>query len=237
MAKHDFVLARQRTRQFLQDTGNIHHMFYGPTSDEYWSAPLRILAVNMEPYGYEDCGHTEVDLQQLLDWIDVAKTPRRTFGIIRTLVNAFSDGILPTYEHLQMSCSDRTGLEAMARQSVYYNIRPTSNPNKEQDAAGIIASGSNTTAQFIRNEMMALEPHIIFVSGHAGLAAFNAMWQLDPKLRFLKSRWHSKTLLLQSIRHPSRAKYEECASCIVDVVRELKATANSSSPAIPRPAA
>lgn len=197
-------------------------MFYGPASDEYWSAPLRVLAVNMEPYGYEDCGHTEVDLPCLVRWIRAAKTTRCTFATLRTLIDAHAEGTLPTYEYLKMASSDEKGLEAVVRRTAYFNIRPTSNANKEQDISSITASGLDATAQFIRDEMMALEPHVVFVSGHAGLAAFNAMWMLNPGLRFLESRWHSKSMLLQSIRHPSRANYTEYASIIANLVRDLK---------------
>jgi hypothetical protein len=230
MAKHDYILARQQMRQFLKDTGVSHHMFYGPTSDEYWSAPLRVLAVNMEPYGYEDCGIVEVDWQCLRGWMYDAgstrtKTVRYTLAIMRTLIDAYTIGTVPTGDYMRMAYSGAPELEAIAQRVVYYNIRPTSNANKEQDFASIVASGSSTIADFTRREMVALEPHVILVSGHAGLAAFNAMWQLVPALRFLEGRRHSERTFIQSIRHPSRPNYEEYASTITDVVRVIKPVA------------
>lgn len=227
MAKHEYFLARQQTRQFLQDAGISHHMFYGPTSDDYWSAPLRVLAVNMEPYGYEDCGHVDVDLECLLDWMydagsTGAKTARYTFSIIGTIINAYTEGAVTTAENLRAAYADASRLESVARRSVYYNVRPTSNSNKNQDFASIVASGSGDIAEFIRREMQALEPQAILVSGLAGLAAFNGMWHLVPKLCFREGRRYSDAIFLQSIRHPSRPNYEEYASIITNLVRDIK---------------
>jgi hypothetical protein len=228
MAKPDFILARQQTHQFLQAKEIGHHMFHGPTSDEYWSAPLRVLAVNMESYGYD--GHTEVDIDCLLDWMydrghTRTKTVRYTFAVISTLINAYIDSTVPTRADLRMAYSDATALEAVARRAVYYNIRPTSNENKEQDFASIVASGSCAIAEFTRREMVALEPQVILVSGHAGLAAFNAMWRLEPELRFLEGYRYSDSTYVQSIRHPSRPNYEEYASILGNLLRDIKARA------------
>ena len=230
MAKHDYLLARQQTRQFLQAAGTAHHMFYGPTSDDYWSAPLRVLAVNMEPYGYEDCGHVEVDWVELRKWMYDAgstgtKTVRYTFAIIRTIIEAYTDGTVPAAQNLRAAYSDAPGLESVARRAVYYNVRPTSNANKSQDFSSIVASGSGDIAECIRREMLALEPQVILVSGHAGLAAFNAMWHLVPELRFLEGRRYSDGIFIQSIRHPSRPNYDEYASTIANLVRAIKPVA------------
>jgi hypothetical protein len=223
MAKHDFNQATERTKRFLHDTATEHHMFHGPTSDEYWSAPLRVLAVNMESYGYEDCGQVEVNLPCLIAWMQVARTSRRTFAIIRTLIAAYSEGIIPTADCLRAAVSDHAALEAVALRSVYFKIRSTSNPAKQQNIARIIATGSDPISPFIRDEMIALEPHVVLVSGIPGLTAFNVMWQLSPELRFLENRCYFDRTLIQSIRHPSRARYDEYASMISNLVRQLEA--------------
>ena len=227
MAKAEFDLARLCTRQFVQETGLCEHMFYGPTSDEYWSAPLRVLAVNMEPYG---CAGGDVDLDELLGWMfddskTGTKTVRKTFSFIRTLLDAYTADIVPTREHLKMAYSDSTELKAIAKRAVYYNIRSISNTEKEQDVASIVASGSSPIADFTRREMLALEPHVILVSGQAGLTAFNTMWQLAPRLCFLTGCRYSDSTFIQSIRHPSRSNYEEYASTITNVVRAIKPVA------------
>lgn len=225
MAKSHFQIARARTRQFLLESGTGHHMHYGPLSDEYWSASLRVLAVNMEPYGYEECGHTDVDLNCLLDWMHDrghtgTKTVRYTLAIVATLFDACA-GLSPTSDTLRRAYADAARLETVARHAAYYNIRPTSNSDKAQDARSIVASGVGTTADLIRQEMVALEPHVIFVSGQPGLAAFNSMWQLEPRLRFLENCWHGDQLF-QSIRHPSRPRYDEYASTIARIAQALK---------------
>lgn len=226
MEQNNYALARMRTRQHLKDEGIVHHMFHGPVTDEYWSVPLRVLAVNMESYGYDECGHWEVDLPCLLDWMydrggTGTKTVRYTLAIVRTLFDAYSNGAFPTEDQLRLAYADAPRLEAVARQIAYYNIRSTSNANKEQDVENIIASGSATVARFTHDEMKALEPQVVLVSGRAGLTAFNAMWQLNPELQFLEKRRDASGTMLQSIRHPSRPNYQEYISMIGSLVQDL----------------
>ena len=203
-------------------------MLHGPASDEYWTAPLRVLAVNMESYGYDECGHWEVDLACLLGWMydrgdTGTKTVRYTLAIIKTLADAYTTKTPPSPEHLQTAYADAPSLEAVLRQIAYYNIRPTSNPEKPEDAASIIASGSTTLSEFVRDEMLALGPQVILVAGHSGLAAFNAMWRLNPPLSYLASMRHSCGAVVQSIRHPSRPNYGAFASTISNAIQQLNA--------------
>ena len=226
MAKHDYFLARQQTRQFLRETGVDHHMFYGPTSDAYWSAPWRILAVNLEPYGYEDCGHVDVDLDCLLGWMyggadKRSKTVRYTLAIVKTLTDALDSNIPPCPQHFCTAYADAPSLEATLRRIAYYNIRPTSNPEKPEDAASIVASGSTALSAFVRDEMLALAPHVILVSGHSGLSAFNAMWRLNPPLPYLTAMRHSCGAVIQSVRHPSRPNYSSFATTLSNALRQL----------------
>lgn len=105
MTKTHFTEARQRTLNHLRDAGIEHHMLHGPASDDYWSAPLRVLAVNMESYGYDECGHWEVDLACLLDWMydrggTDTRTVRYTIALIKALADAHVSGIPPSPEHL-----------------------------------------------------------------------------------------------------------------------------------------
>ena len=226
MSKANFTAARQRTKDYLCDTRIEHHMLHGPASDDYWLAPLRVLAVNMESYGYDECGHWEVDLPCLLDWMydqgnTGTKTVRYTVAIIRTLIDAYSTKTFPDREHLQNAYADEAGLETVLRQIAYYNIRPTSNPEKPEDAASIIASGSEPLSQFVREEMLALAPQVILVAGHSGLAALNAMWHLIPPLNYLESMRHSSGSVFQSIRHPSRPNYDAFAATIAKALQQL----------------
>ena len=226
MSKDNFIEARKRTLSHLRDAGIEHHMLHGPATDSYWSAPLRVLAVNMESYGYEECGHWDVDLACLLDWMydrgdTGTKTVRYTLAIIKALADAHAANISPRPQELRTAYADAKGLEAVLRQTAYYNIRPTSNPQKPEDAASIVASGSTPLSDFVRDEMLALAPHVIFVSGHSGLAAFNAMWHLEPPLRYLDSMRHSCGSVIQSVRHPSRPNYTAFAGAISKVLEQL----------------
>lgn len=228
MTKATFIIARQRTLDHLRDAGIEHHMLHGPASDDYWSAPLRVLAVNMESYGYDECGHWKVDLACLLDWMydrgdTGTKTVRYTLAIIKALVDAHASNYLPSTEHFRTAYADAPSLEAVLRQIAYYNIRPTSNPEKPEDTASIVASGSIPVSEFVRDEMLALAPHVILVSGHSGLAAFNAMWRLDPPLRYLASMRHPCGAVIQSMRHPSRPNYTAFATTVSNALQRLKA--------------
>lgn len=212
--------------QHLRDSAILHHMLHGPASDDYWAAPLRVLAVNMESYGYDECGHWEVDLACLLDWMydrggTGTKTVRYTLAIIKSLIDAYTNKTPPTREHLSSAYADAPALEAVLRQIAYYNIRPTSNPEKPEDVASIVASGSTPLSTFVRDEMLALQPQIILIAGHAGLAAFNAMWGLDPALHYLAAARHPTGIVVQSIRHPSRPNYDAFTATIATALAQL----------------
>ena len=58
MGKHQHFEAQSNTKDYLRSKGVSDHMIYGPVSDQYWREPLRVVAINMEPYGYETrpCG-------------------------------------------------------------------------------------------------------------------------------------------------------------------------------------
>jgi hypothetical protein len=228
MTKAHFTEARQRTLTHLRDAGIEHHMLHGPASDSYWAAPLRVLAVNMESYGYDECGHWNVDYACLLDWMydrgdTGTKTVRYTLAIIKALTDAHATQTPPGPQQLRTAYANAPALEAILRQTAYYNIRPTSNPQKPEDAASIVASGSTPLSDFVREEMLALAPNVILVSGHSGLAAFNAMWRLEPALHYLGSMRHPCGAVIQSIRHPSRPNYAAFANAISNALQQLNA--------------
>jgi len=151
------------------------------------------------------------------------KTVRYTLAIIKTLADAHASNTPPSPQHLRTAYADALALEAVLRQTAYYNIRPTSNPEKPEDAASIVASGSAPLSAFVRDEMLALAPHVIFVSGHSGLAAFNAIWHLNPPLGYLSSMRHPCGAVIQSIRHPSRPNYTAFTTTISNALRQLNA--------------
>ncbi len=228
--KRNFKQARYKTEKYLEETGTKKHMFYGPASDKYWSAPLRVLLLNMEPYGYEKCDLVNVDYDVLKQWLfDAGKTRTRTvrnsISIAYTLIEAVYNGKEPSEEAMRKAYQCRDLLESALQTVAYYNIRPTSNSEKPQDGLEICNSGLGEISKLIRAELKALEPHVIFVSGKAGLAAFNAMW--DTQLRFRQRHWDGKTVI-QSIRHPSRISYSESSKMIAEVAKCVKETGHAT---------
>jgi hypothetical protein len=227
MTKADFENARKQMNDYLKVHRVEHHMFYGPASDEYWLTQPRILVVNMEPYGYEDCGHVNVDYECLKGWLnDAGKTNTRTVRNSMAIVYAINDALRrdarPEPGAIRAARENQKGLESILASVAYYNIRPTSNPVKTQDSTAIRASGCSPISGFILQEMLALEPFFILVSGIHFLAAFNAMWKLDPPLCFRQRCWYANSILIQSISHPSRICYKEVDETISGLVAELQ---------------
>ena len=228
MTEANFAKARQRTLDHLRDAGIVHHMLHGPSSDDYWSAPLRVLVVNMESYGYSECGHWNVDLECLLERMydrgkTGTKTVRYTLAMIKVLIDAYTTKTVPSPKHFKAAYAGAPSLEVVLREIAYYNIRPTSNLEKREDTANIIASGSTVLSEFVRDEMLALDPKVILIAGSSGLKAFNTMWSLNPSLRYLDSIKHPCGAVVQSIKHPSRADYKVWTSTISNVIQQLNA--------------
>ena len=227
MTKADFELAREKTKEYLEREMKTDHMFYGPASDEYWGAPLRVLAVNMEPYGYQ--GYTvSVDYNVLNQWLfDAGKTRTRTVRYSITIISALIDAVIkgntPSEEAMRKAYQSPELLKAVLKKVAYYNIRSTSNSQKRQDSDGIIAAGSGGISGYISDELKALDPHVILVSGSAGLTSFNAMWKLEPRLGFCQRCCVGKTVI-QSIKHPSRPSYKECSKIISELAEYLNGT-------------
>lgn len=225
MIKTNFLKAQQKTRIFLKKTNTLHHMFYGPISDEYYSNPIKILLINMEPYGYEECGNVDIDEKTLFAWLqDAGKTNTRTvrysMAFTQVLLNCIHKKNNANRHLLKQAYKDVKELKNTAKRIVYYNIRPTSNSNKSQDSQKIIESGLGDLSKHIFNEMNSLEPTIIIVGGKAGLKAFNSMW--GTKVVYKELYQAENGILIQSIRHPSRPKYEEYVQNINNITEEIK---------------
>ena len=222
MAIADFQSARSSTKKFLRDKGITKHNFYGPFSDQYWDEPFRIVAVNMESYGYPDLYEYERD--DLIDWLnDVGKvrtrTARYTLSIQKVLLDIMNFGKLPTRESFTAAYGDIKTLERTLDRTVYFNIRPESNGIRAQNVAAIAATGKSDIGAFLWRELLALDPHIILISGIAGLAALNGCAKIDPPLRFREKTPISNRLLIQSIAHPSRPDYTTWCSIIEGIAQ------------------
>ncbi len=225
MSKEQFLKARQDTWNYLRENKVENHMFHGPVSDQFWNSKIRMIAINMESYGYD--GHCEADRAMLTDWLYDAggtdtRTVRYTLAILAALKQRIIDGNSPSYEKFQEIYINNDLLERTLDETVYYNIRPESNPNKEQDYAAIAAVGDSLIGSLLWGEIQSFDPQIIIVSGQAGLTALNGIASLNPPLHFRESMRHSDGFIIQSIAHPSRPNYEAWSSTIEQITSKLK---------------
>jgi hypothetical protein len=226
MAREEFNRARAATRGFLTTEGTENHMFHGPTTEGFWDEPIRLVMLNMEAYGYD--GHYEVDRDTLMDWLydsggSGTRTTRYSLAILAVLLERLEMGSSATWEGLQRAYADNDGLERVVDRIVYFNVNPKPNHRVEQDYAAITGMGESEMGKLIWREIQALDPHVILVSGHAGLAAINGMANFDPPLEYRGLRRSQNGTLVQSISHPSRPRYEDWAGAIEDVANKLTA--------------
>ncbi len=222
MSKSDFIRARSATIDFLDSKGIVDHMLHAPSSDEYWNQPLRLVAVNMESYGYD--GRYEVDRATLIDWLYDAgntgtKTTRRTLAILSLLRRRLLTGEPASWHAFQATCADDTELELELDRCVYYNIRPESNEVVQQNSSAIAAVGSSEVGSLIWNELLALDPHVMLISGHAGLAALNGLAKLTPPLQYKNNTIHPSGFIIQSFGHPAYPRYDDWSAMIEDVAK------------------
>lgn len=200
-------------------------MFHGPVTDRYWSEPFRLMILNMEAYGYD--GYCEVDRDTLIDWLYDAgdtgtRTTRYSLAILSVLLKRLEGASEASWGALQASYGDDALLEDTLDRTVYFNIRPETNTRKEQDYAAISSVGSSDIGQFIWAEIQALAPHVILVGGQAGLEALNGVSTIDPPIPFRGSIVAPSGVIIQSISHPSRPKYDEWASAIESVAQKIQ---------------
>ena len=224
MIKGNFLEARNETEKFLKKANIEHHMYYGPVSEAYFSEKYRILFINMEPYGYEDCGLVNVDENTLLSWFqDEGDTDTRTvkysLAFCHVLMNCLNIKEEAKYEDFQNSYKNIDELKTILKKIVYYNIRPTSNSEKSQDYIRIIESGENQLSKFISNELKSLEPNFIIIGGDAGLYAFNTMSGTD--IKFKDVIIDRNGTIIGSIKHPSRPNYNEYVECINEILKKI----------------
>lgn len=225
MAKEQFEQARKATRDFLVARNIENHMFHGPVSDRYWTQRFRLVAVNMESYGYD--GRHEVNREYLIDWMNDAgktgtRTVRRTLAILTVLNRRLLHGEKASWGGLHAAYADETMLEDTLDSTVYYNIRPESNPNKKQDFAAIVAVGSSNIGPLLWSELCAFDPHVMLISGQAGLAALSGIASLTPPLSFRGMMVHPEGFIIQSIEHPSRPRYNQWAVMVEDVAKKIE---------------
>lgn len=140
-------------------------MFYGPVSDCYWSQPLKLLMVNLEPYGYQDCGKFYVDRDCLLDWMSDAgstntRTVRYTVATAAAILDCHKNNLLISPKTLKEAYRDISNLERALERITYYNLRPHSNYQKPQSLGSVATCAKGELGAALRSELTALEPDI-----------------------------------------------------------------------------
>ena len=124
-----------------------------------------------------------------------------------------TQGSHPSRESIAAAYQNKCLLEQTLDRTVYYNIRSKSNVNKKENFAAIVAMGPSNIGALIWAEILALDPHVLIISGNAGLLALNVLAKLKPILH-LRQQVSWNGVLIQSIAHPSRPNYAAWCSVI-----------------------
>jgi len=244
MSQEEHRAAQEETLVYVEARGIRDHIFYGPMSDSYWNEPLRMVAINLEPWGYGGCGIFRAVDHELRKWIEDSssgqrsKTVRGTFALMAVALSHLDGSNEASPASFQAAFRDRVLLDRTLLRTTYYNMRPESNPSKNQDIRAITSVGSSDLGRLVWREIKALDPHVVFVSGKAGLAALNALLGLDKPIGFRQCFVHPDGFMIQSIAHPSRANYSQWTAAVEAIGENMRGTSSgsadvtSSSPAI-----
>jgi hypothetical protein len=226
MSVEDHRIAQLETRSYLDDNGFSDHIIYGPMSNRYWSEPIRMVAINLETWGYKGCGIFSAVDGELTKWLNDsksdsrAKTARGTFALMTVALSHLEGGTRASYAAFKAAFQDQERLEETLLRTTYYNIRPDSNPNKNQDSEAIASVGNSDLGQLIWKEILALDPHVVLVSGKAGLNAVNRLLGVETPIKFRDCYVHSDGFVIQSIAHPSRSNYSKWTSAVESIEHE-----------------
>jgi hypothetical protein len=124
-------------------------------------------------------------------------------------MDSLANDIEATPDRLRSTYNDENLLRTCIEKTVYYNINPISNENKEQDFNKIATSGSSHVGALTWTELLSLDADVILISGKAGLIAFNTASKITPPIGFKQSSRLTNGTIVQSIAHPSRPDYTE----------------------------
>ncbi len=220
MSKQEHRTAQAETLSYVNAKGITDHISYEPISDRYWSEPIRMVTINLEPWGYGGCGIFRAVDSQLRKWISDSsskhrsKTVKGTFAMMSVALSHLEGGDKASYAAFQAAYRNQELIENTLQRTTYYNIRPESNSSKSQNIKAITSVGSSDLGRLIWKEIRALDPDVIFVSGKAGLVAINTLLGLDKPIRFKECYIHPDGFVIQSIVHPSRARYLQWTAAV-----------------------
>ena len=187
-----------------------------------------MVTINLETWGYQGCGIFRATDTQLKKWVDDSrsgqrsKTARGTFALMSVALSHLEGERKASHSSFSAAFRNREKLNATITKTIYYNMRPDSNSKKNQDFKAIASVGGSDLGKLIWNEIQALQPHVIFVSGVAGLASLNRLLKLKKPIKFREGSVHPDGFVIQSIVHPSRASYAQWTSAVENVEQNQK---------------
>jgi len=210
----------------LDEAGVDHHMHYGPVSDKYWSERLKILLINLEPYGYQDNGRLRVDRSCLLDWAwdkgaTRTRTVRYTLATAAALLRCYDRNETLIPETIKEAYQQPQFFEDALDRTCYYNIRADSHTQKAQRLGIPTETLVDLKFAALKAEFDTLEPDLIIVSGIQATAILNRVMLLtDNSLSYLGQVMIGKTRLV-SVRHFSRPRYRSLVGVLESVRLKL----------------
>jgi hypothetical protein len=191
-------------------------MVYRPF-DNYWEATPKILVCNLETYGYDESGVTNVTLEQLKDWMwdtHITKTTRYTSVFISALQQSLGGNSL-TAKEIKDSYHDYDNLVIAMSKICYMNFRKQSNPNVTQDINAILTE-ADKYKEFLEKFILTCNPDIMIVSGKTGVTCFNEIFNSSEPLSFDSETIHQGIRVI-STRHLSRIKYSYLENKILKI--------------------
>lgn len=204
-----------------------HYFTDGPVSPKYWSESKRVMVVNLEAYGYEECGHTPIDADVIKHWMlsTGGKIKTKTTRYTGVFVNALFSRILSnkpvSAASIRGTYHDIDRLVDSMNRIAYVNIRKTSNSNVPQDIEMIRFELENH-GPFIRRQIEILAPNIIVFGGHEGCNAANRLFDLNDQLAYKGRKRTNANCLLASVKHFSRISYADFAKAVNGIAADLQ---------------
>lgn len=222
MSKDEYEKIHNEYINAVNTEGIEHYIFFGPTSTEYWKQDLKVLLINMEAYGYQNCKFINVNKDKtLFNWVfnkdNKNNTNRNTVLFSYLLKKAIREGVIVTKEQIKKEFHNGKVLEKTLEEIVIYNIKPTSNSKVKEDYKGIISSNEGRMGDYLRREILTLNPNIIVISGHSTLIAFKKLFKIHTNFKENNNIIIYNGMIIASIKHFSRPSYKKWIEVITTI--------------------
>jgi hypothetical protein len=235
MGKIAYVGFQDAFRQKCNSAGIESYFLDGPLTEVYWTTRPRIAVLNLEGYGYEDCGETIVDINVMKNWMLATggkiktKTSRYTSVFVYGLHNSLSKDAAVSLQELKESYHNFDALlDAMSR-IAYLNVRKTSNSISPQDVASIYRESTGDWLNLLKEQFKILDPEIIIIGGIHGCAAANRIFGPKMNLKYLGHASLQNGAEVIPVKHFSRASYSGMASAIEVILTKKRGQLSPSA--------